>query len=113
MGLNSQLATHSDKKLSCYTTFKQNFGQEKYLRLLKKFEQRRSFTRFRISAQRLNIERRRYVGIPRQERYCTRCNYNTVDGEKRFHYAMEERDTLFELISKSCKTITTWTVTTY
>ena len=67
MGLNSQLAIHSDKKLSCYITFKQNFGQEKYLRLLKKFEQRRSFTRFRISAQRLNIERRRYVGIPRQE----------------------------------------------
>ena len=28
---DSQLATHSDKKLSCYTTFKQTFGQEKYL----------------------------------------------------------------------------------
>ena len=33
---DSQLATHSDKKLSCNTTFKQNFGQEKYFMLLKK-----------------------------------------------------------------------------
>ena len=52
---DSQLATHSDKKLSCCTTFKQNFGQEKCLRLLKNFEQR-CFTRFRISAHRLKGE---------------------------------------------------------
>ena len=67
---NSKFTIHADKKLSCYSTFKQNFGQENYLRLLKNFEQRRSLTRFRISAHRLNIERGRYQGIPRQERYC-------------------------------------------
>lgn len=71
---NSQFTVHADKKLSCYRTFKQNFGQENYLRLLKNFEQRRSLTCFHISAHRLNIERGRYQGIPQQERYCNRCN---------------------------------------
>ena len=60
-----------------------------------------------ISAHRLNIKRGRYVAIPRQEWYCTRCNNNTDDGEKYFllscYYAIDERDTLFELINKSCK----------
>ena len=28
---DSQLVTHSDKKLRCYIAFKQTFGQEKYL----------------------------------------------------------------------------------
>lgn len=104
---NSQLKSHSDKKLSCYSTFKQNFGQEKYLNLIKNFEQRRNFTRFRISAHRLNIERGRYIGIPREERYCNRCNNKTVDDEKHFllscNLIKEERKVLYELINKSCK----------
>lgn len=104
---NSQLIVHADKKLSCYSTFKQNFGQENYLRLLKNFEQRRSLTRFRISAHRLNIERGRYQGIPRQERYCSRCNVKSVDDEKHFlfscHHNKALRDTLYNLANDSCK----------
>ena len=100
------LQTPPDKKLSCYITFKQNFGQDRYFSLLKKIVQKR-FTRFRISTHRLNIEKGRYVGIPRQEKYCTSCNDNSVDDEKHFlfycNHVMDERDTLFELKKETCK----------
>jgi hypothetical protein len=46
----------SDGKLSTYLTVKNNFGFEKYLDKIKNFEQRRTLTRFRISAHKLAIE---------------------------------------------------------
>ena len=101
------LKSHSDKKLCCFSTFKQNFGFEKYLRLIQNFEQRRSLIRFRISAHRLNIERGRYLGIPRHERICLRCDSNSVDDEKHFllscSHLSEERAILFQMIDKLCK----------
>jgi hypothetical protein len=50
--------------LSTYLTVKNNFGFEKYLDKIKNFEQRRTLTRFRISAHKLAIETGRYKGIP-------------------------------------------------
>jgi hypothetical protein len=54
----------SDGKLGTYITVKKNFGFEKYLDKIKNFEQRRTLTRFRISAHKLAIETCRYKGIP-------------------------------------------------
>ena len=47
-------------KLDTYFTIKQNFGLEPYLTILKKFERRRSLTKFRISCHNLMIEKGRY-----------------------------------------------------
>ena len=46
-----------------YTGLNCNFGFEKYLDKIKNFEQRRTLTRFRISAHKLAIETGRYKGI--------------------------------------------------
>ena len=74
---------------------------------MKNFEQRRSLTRFRISAHRLNIERGRYQKIPRHERFCLRCNNSLVDDEKHFLFSCshlsEERAILFQMIDNLCK----------
>jgi hypothetical protein len=47
--------------LSTYLTVKNNFGFEKYLDKIKNFEQRRTLTRFRISAHKLAIETGRHT----------------------------------------------------
>jgi hypothetical protein len=73
---------HSEGKLCNYSKFKTNFGLEKYLCILKSFEQRRNFTRFRISSHRLQIERGRYQGALRQDRLCLRCTSGEIDDEK-------------------------------
>jgi hypothetical protein len=50
--------------LGTYITVKNNFGFEKYLGKIKNFEQRRTLTRFRISAHKLAIENGRYKEFP-------------------------------------------------
>jgi hypothetical protein len=70
-----------------------------------------NFTRFRISAHRLNIERGRYQGIPRESRNCMRCNSGVLDDEKHFlltcSYNKEDRDVLQELVNEVCKNFCT------
>jgi hypothetical protein len=51
----------SEGKLCTYLKVKHNFGFENYLTIIKNFEQRKIFTRFRISAHRLRINRVRKV----------------------------------------------------
>ena len=96
---------HSSGKLCTYSTFKANFGLEKYLLLIKNFEQRRCLTRFRISAHRLHIERGRYQGTPRHERTCLRCSADEIDDERHFLFSctsfQEERKTLNKVINES------------
>jgi hypothetical protein len=75
---------HSEGKLCSYSIFKTYFGLEKYLCILQSFEQRRNFTRFRISSHRLQIERVRYQGALRQDRLCLRCTSGEIDDEKHF-----------------------------
>jgi hypothetical protein len=50
---NKNKEKFSDGKLSTYLTVKNNFGFEKYLDKIMSFEQRRTLTRFRISAHKL------------------------------------------------------------
>jgi hypothetical protein len=99
----------SDGKLDTYITVKNNFGFEKYLDKIKNFEQRRTLTRFRISAHKLAIETGRYKGIPRHDRICTRCTDNTVEDERHFlfscNYHTREREALMSIINDNCKNL--------
>lgn len=74
------------KLIRSYCTFKQNFCFENYLRSIKNFEDR-NFIRFRISAHRLQIERGRYQNIPKNERFCLRCNNNLFDDMRNIFYS--------------------------
>ena len=93
-------------KLCSYSKIKTSFGLENYLMLMKSFEQRRNFTRFRISSHRLQIERGRYQGAPRQNRLCLRCTSSDVDDEKHFLFSCTtaplERASVQDLINKTC-----------
>ena len=94
-------------KLCNYSKFKTNFGPEKYLCILKSFEQRRNFTRFRISSHRLQIERGRYLGALRQDRLCLRCTSGEIDDEKHFLISCstcpEIRTEMFSRINNICQ----------
>jgi hypothetical protein len=100
---NSQMANWA----LVFITVKNNFGFEKYLDKIKNFEQRRTSTRFRISAHKLTIETGRYKGIPRHDRICTRCTDNTVEDERHFLfsciYHTQEREALMSIINENCK----------
>jgi hypothetical protein len=57
----------SDGKLQTYTQVKTSCGFEKYLKLIRNFEPRRSICKFRVSSHHLQIELGRYQGIPRNK----------------------------------------------
>ena len=79
---------------------------QKYLCVVNNFEQRRTITKFRISAHRLMIEQGRYLGIPSDNRICLKCSSNEVEDEQHFLFScpkhIQERTKLFELIAESC-----------
>lgn len=103
---DKQKSEYSEGKLCTYTKFKFNFGLEKYLILLKNFEQRRRLTRLRISAHRLRIELGRYQGTLRQDRVCVRCTSGEVEDELHFIFSCdkfkEERKELLKCVLLSC-----------
>lgn len=100
------LDNHSDGKLSCYVTFKSHFGCEKYLNIIKNFDQRRHLTRLRLSAHQLSIEKGRYLGIPREDRVCTRCNSGEIEDEIHFLLSCNklktERINILSVINENC-----------
>ena len=79
-----QMLQQTNGKLKTYITFKSNFGREKYLSVLKGFEQRRCFTQLSISCHQLKIETGRYQGTLRQDRKCERCSSGEVEDEYHF-----------------------------
>ena len=87
----SKLATqHVDgtgNKLSNYSTFKHSFDLEKYV-LQMSLDDRRNFTKLRISCHDLAIETGRYSNNrkPLSERICNLCNLNQIEDE--FHFFM-------------------------
>jgi hypothetical protein len=96
----------SEGKLCTYLKVKHNFGFENYLTIIKIFEQRKIFTRFRISAHRLRIELGRCQGTLRQDRVCLHCSSGEVEDE--IHYLLncekfkDERSNLICSISLGC-----------
>ena len=70
-------------KLQTYSKIKDNFGMENYILLLP-VAQRRHFTKLKISAHHLSIERGRYTRpvTPRHERYCVDCNEMMIGDDR-------------------------------
>ena len=97
-----------ESKMRTYITFKSNFEYECYLDMTNE-QQRKSMTRFRISAHRLAIERLRYTvpPTPAENRLCTHCLNKEVEDE--YHFLMscsnyqQLRDTLITCIQDECK----------
>ena len=67
---------------------KEHFEFEQYLIIIKNFDKRRSLTKFRISAQRLKIERGRFSKppIPVENRFCDHC---LLEIEDEFHFSIK------------------------
>ena len=74
-------------KLTFYNSMKKDYKIEKYLYLIKNFTQRKTFTQFRISNHKLEIENGRYKNIPRDQRSCEYCDSSEVEEE--YHFALQ------------------------
>ena len=61
-----------------YCSFKNNIILEKYLLILND-EQRVLYTKFRISAHKLEIEKGRYIGLKVEDRICQLCKDDIED----------------------------------
>ena len=81
-------------KLSFYSTFKKHYNLEEYLNIIKDPNQRRLFSKFRISNHKLEIEFGRYSDVPRQERLCKYCNKLAVEDEFHFSFECEKYENL-------------------
>jgi exonuclease III len=70
-------------KLRSYCIFKQNFSPENYVIMCRR-SLRANFSRLRISAHSLKIERGRYLRIPLENRICSLCDAKEVEDESHF-----------------------------
>jgi hypothetical protein len=57
---------------------------EEYLSLIQNPTIRRTFSQYRISNHKLQIERGRYENIPQEERICQLCDSGEVENEFNF-----------------------------
>ena len=81
----------SNSKLNIYKNIKLNLKSEFYLSC-QKFENRKLITKFRISDHNLQIEKGRYIKIPREERLCQKCS--RIEDECHFFLYCEKNSTL-------------------
>lgn len=70
-------------KLRTYCIFKNNFGIEQYILSFRR-SFRANFSRLRISAHHLMIEKGRYLKMPLEKRICKLCNLNEIEDETHF-----------------------------
>lgn len=79
---------------------------EKYFKLMRNFELRRSICKFRVSSHHLQIELGRYQGIPRHQRLCQQCSSGEVEDEIHFLFKCSkyepDRKELIDIILTSC-----------
>ena len=73
--------SHS-RKLEFYQKFKVNYETESYLDIIRTFDQRRVFTKFRISNHNLAIESGRYTNTLTNDRICVFCSLNAIESEE-------------------------------
>ena len=83
----SENCSQQTGKLRTYATFKTIFGREKYFSVIKNREVRKCFTKFRISAHVLEIERGRYKKIDVNNRICKFCTLGAVEDEHHFIFS--------------------------
>ena len=74
-------------KCDTYSMYKRSFACEKYLKVLPP-DLAISLCKFRLSSHKLEIERMRYRPhyVPRNERFCTKCNSNELSNE--YHHIL-------------------------
>ena len=68
------LGIKNSSKLKFYAAIKDKFEKEGYLDTVKNYYDRASFTKFRISAHRLQIELGRRNKTPKEQRICSWCH---------------------------------------
>lgn len=80
-----RLISINEGKLRTYKQFKSTFELENYI-LFSKLEERKYFSRIRISAHRLQVEigRHKRPKVPLEDRTCCICNHNSIEDEKHF-----------------------------
>lgn len=101
----SQIA--QNKKLELLTIVKPNVKLENYLTQINTIEQRKAFTKLRISAHNFDIEKGRKDKTPRHLRQCRACTSSAIGDE--YHvlmtctntYLQSLRDQCYKLLSKS------------
>jgi hypothetical protein len=80
-------STHGNK-LRTYRRYKLHPTREKYLEILNSKAERSIYTKFRLSAHKLDIERLRYTTkgnrIPPEQRICRYCTLNEIEDETHF-----------------------------
>ena len=104
--INKNYDSSKPNKLKTYANFKKSFGMENYLLCMKNKNKRRHFTKLRISAHHLPIEKGRYSRpvTPRDQRFCQSCDMMSIGDE--FHFLLvcpkhdEQRLILFDQLSK-------------
>ena len=69
----------NSSKLLFLRTVKSEYKMEQYLKTIKNPNIRKSFTQFRVSNHKLQIERGRYENIPREKRTCKLCNCSEIE----------------------------------
>ena len=78
-------AININRKLILYKDFKLNFTHEYYLDIISVRKFRHVLTQIRTGHHPLEIERGRYMNIPREQRLCKMC---TSDIEDEYHFVL-------------------------
>ena len=86
-------------KLRTYRTFKENYGEEQYVRIITQKKYRSAYAKFRCGVAPIKIETCRYGlnRVPVNERLCETCNLVEDEIHVLLHCSMYDdiRDTLF------------------
>ena len=85
-----QMANSS--KLSLLCTFKKDYKMEKYLTIINNRNIRKVISQFRLSNHKLQIERRRYENISRDQRICKLCDSGEIEDEFHFTFKCQKFD---------------------
>lgn len=94
----------NSKKLDIYKLVKKDYEAEDYLTLIRDFDERKTFTKFRVSNHKLAIETGRYgkQSTQRNQRLCVYCDLNEIENEEHmFKYCPLYRDLRKTLYKKT------------
>ena len=109
------LGDETMKKLRTYRLLKQDFGLELYLEDIHYTSVTKCISSFRISADRLRIERGRYLGEKPEDRLCNACNsieeVSKYESQRKILYdkkfpSIDPANTVLDLMTnddKSCR----------
>ena len=102
----------NSSKLTFFSKIKSEYTLEPYLSLIKNPTARRTFTQFRISNHKLQIEYGRYQNVPREERTCKLCSSHKIEDEFHLSFECEKYNNLRNSSNQILKTIFDLNLTT-